>query len=90
MAVSLGSHRAKGDWGATYAYATNWVAGQLRWQLAADRAEAKALRGIVKSCPSALVRYTPAPVDQQRSSPSPAPRWRAQCTPRAGCRRGGC
>lgn len=46
---------------ATCTYTTDWVATKLRWQLTADRAEAKALLRTAKGCPDATVRYTPAP-----------------------------
>ncbi|MFC6064349.1 HNH endonuclease family protein [Streptomyces ochraceiscleroticus] len=71
VAVSLGPNRTKGDqdpagWvppaaDATCRYATGWVATKLRWQLTADRTEAKALKRIAGGCADATVRFTPAP-----------------------------
>ncbi|MGI5473330.1 hypothetical protein [Streptomyces sp. CA-132043] len=50
---------------ATCTYATDWTAAKLRWQLTADRAEAKAkakaLQRIAKSCAEATVQHKPAP-----------------------------
>jgi hypothetical protein len=61
-AVSASSNRSKGDRDPAYwlppsggfhcAYATQWVAVKVRWRLAADRPEKRALRSILRGCPT--------------------------------------
>jgi hypothetical protein len=67
-AVSAGSNRSKGDrdpadWlpperSFHCTYVTHWVVVKVRWRLAADGAEKRALRGILESCPTRKVRVT--------------------------------
>ncbi|MFD7079062.1 hypothetical protein [Streptomyces sp. NPDC059918] len=42
-------------------YAATWVGTELRWDLAADEAEVKALLGLAEDCPNTTAVYETAP-----------------------------
>jgi hypothetical protein len=68
IAVSAGSNRSKADqdpatWqppAASYrcAYATDWVAVKIRWNLAIDPMERSALTEVLRACPNSPVEVT--------------------------------
>ncbi|MFB7235003.1 HNH endonuclease family protein [Streptomyces sp. NPDC056269] len=71
VAVTARSNRAKADrdpaeWmpplpEAHCRYVGEWTATKLRWGLAADQAEADALKVYAEACETTVVHYTPAP-----------------------------
>ncbi|MFB7784066.1 HNH endonuclease family protein [Streptomyces vinaceus] len=71
IAVSAASNRSKADkdpaeWlpsdGSYHCtYAATWVATKLRWDLAVDENERRALLGLAEDCPTTTVVYEPAP-----------------------------
>ncbi|MFI0243097.1 HNH endonuclease family protein [Streptomyces sp. NPDC016845] len=71
IAVTAASNRSKADkdpaqWMPTdhsyhCTYTATWVATKLRWDLAADPAEADALHKLATHCPTTTVHYPPAP-----------------------------
>jgi len=71
VAVTARSNRAKADrdpaeWmpplpDAHCRYIGEWTATKLRWGLAADQAEADALKVYAEACETTVVHYTPAP-----------------------------
>ncbi|MFF9915588.1 HNH endonuclease family protein [Streptomyces sp. NPDC013457] len=71
VAVTARSNRAKADrdpaeWmpplpDAHCRYVGEWTATKLRWGLAADQAEADALKVYAEACETTVVHYTPAP-----------------------------
>ncbi|WP_406116664.1 hypothetical protein [Streptomyces virginiae] len=71
VAVSAASNRSKADrdpaeWlplavGYHCEYVAKWVGTKLRWDLAADEAERRALLGVAEDCPNTTVVYEPAP-----------------------------
>ncbi|MFB7345859.1 HNH endonuclease family protein [Streptomyces hydrogenans] len=71
VAVTARSNRAKADrdpaeWmpplpDAHCRYIGEWTATKLRWNLAADQAEADALKVYAEACETTVVHYTPAP-----------------------------